>query len=256
MKKILIATIAAVAMSGAASAADMSMPLKARPAPAPVYTWTGCYIDGGGGGALWNQSHYNYDTVGGAVNTAEQTTGGRGWYGEVGGGCDYQFSLGNLGNFVVGVLGGYDFMSAKGSYTDTFVGNFSGYEKQTSSGFAGGRIGYLVTPNLLTYTSVGWTDARFNGIAMATPGAAATVFLPSHNYNGWFVGGGAETSLAGFLGMPQGLFLRSDYRYSTYNAANLSYTTAAGAPVLGESTRMNKYVQQLGTELIWRFNYH
>jgi outer membrane immunogenic protein len=255
MKKILIATVAAVAMaSGAASAADMSMPLKAPVMPPPVYSWTGCYLEGGGGGGMWNQSHFNFDTPTGVVNTAEQTTGGRGWYGEVGGGCDYQFSLGNLGNFVVGVLGGYDFMDLKGAYTDTFLGNFSGYEKETSSGFVGGRIGYLVTPNLLTYASGGWTDARFNSVSMALPGAAATVFLPSHTYNGYFLGGGAETSLAGWFNLPKGLFLRTDYRVSTYNKADLVYTTAAGP--FGESTQMNKYVQQIGTELIYRFNYH
>ena len=256
MKKILIATIAAVAMSGAASAADMSMPLKARPVmPAPVYSWTGCYIDAGGGYGMWNQSHYNFFNTTGVVNTAEQTTGGRGYYGEVGGGCDYQFAMGNLGNFVIGVLGGYDFMDLKGSYTDSFIFNSSGYEKERSSGFAGGRIGYLVTPNLLTYVSGGWTEARFSGVALAAPGFAPATFLPSHNYNGYFVGGGAETSLGGWLGLPQGFFLRSDYRFSTYRAADLTYTTAAGVATT-ESTHMNKYVQQIGTELIYRFNYH
>jgi outer membrane immunogenic protein len=131
MKKILIATIAAVAMSGAASAADMSMPLKARAAPPPVYTWTGCYLAAGGGYGLWNQSHFNFDTATGVVNSLEQTAGGRGYYGEVGGGCDYQFSLGNLGNFVVGVLGGYDFMSLKGAYTDTFLGGLLRVRERT-----------------------------------------------------------------------------------------------------------------------------
>jgi outer membrane immunogenic protein len=204
---------------------------------------------------MWTQSHSNFDTATGVVNTAEQTAGGRGYYGEVGGGCDYQFSLGSMGNFVVGVLGGYDFMSLKGAYTDTFIPGWQGYEKETASGFVGGRLGYLVTPNLLTYVSGGWTDARFNAFTMTNPGVPATpVFLPAHTYSGYFLGGGAETSLAGFMGLPQGLFLRSDYRVSTYQGANLVYTTPLGP--FGESTRMNKYVQQIGTELIWRFNYH
>ena len=254
MKKILIATAAAIAVaSGAASAADMSMPLKARPAPAPVYTWTGCYLDAGGGGGFWNQSHYGELTATGQPVTAEQSAGGRGWYGEVGGGCDYQFSLNGFGNFVVGVLGGYDFMSLKGAYTDSNFGGLSGYEKESGSGFVGGRIGYLVTPNLLTYASGGWTDARFGSFGLSPIGGPVSIVLPRTTYNGYFIGGGAETSLTPWL--PQGFFLRTDYRVSTYNASNLTYTTPAGAPI-GDYTRMNKYVQQIGTELIYRFNFH
>jgi outer membrane immunogenic protein len=245
MKKILIATAVAIAMSGAASAADMSMPMKARAAPP---------LAGGGGYGLWNQSHFNFDTATGAVNSLEQTAGGRGYYGEVGGGCDYQFSLGNLGNFVVGVLGGYDFMSLKGAYTDTFLGGFSGYEKEQGSGFVGGRIGYLITPNLLTYVSGGWTDARFSAISMNFVGGGPLFIVPSHTYTGYFIGGGAETSLSPWL--PQGFFLRTDYRVSTYSAANLGYIFAPTGAPFGESTHMNKYVQQIGTELIYRFSYH
>jgi outer membrane immunogenic protein len=259
MNKILVATIAAVAMSGAASAADMSMPMKARPAPPPVYSWTGCYIDGGGGAGMWNQSHTTIANTTGAPLTGEQTSGGRGWYGEVGGGCDYQFSLGTMGNFVVGVLGGYDFMDLKGAYSDSLFVTATGYEKESGSGFAGGRLGYLVTPNLLTYTSGGWTNARFNGFTATIPGVGPSYSLASHTYNGYFLGGGLEYSLAGWFNLPQGIFLRSDYRWSTYRQANLPYLTVAGTPFpggTGDSAHMNKYVQQIGTELIWRFNYH
>jgi outer membrane immunogenic protein len=250
MKKILIATVAAVATSGAAMAADMSLPMKAPIMPAPVYSWTGCYIEGGGGGGFYDQSHTNFATATGLANTGEQSTGGRGWFGQAGGGCDYQFSLGNLGNFVVGVLGGYDFMDVKGAYGDTNLGIGTGYEKETGSGFVGGRIGYLVTPNLLTYASAGWTDARFSGFSINTVPLAAT--LPSATYNGWFVGGGAETSLAGWFNLPTGFFLRTDYRVSTYSGTNLVYNLGA----IAESTRMNNYVQEIGTELIYRFNWH
>jgi outer membrane immunogenic protein len=251
MKRILIATATAVAMaSGAASAADMAV--KARPAPAPVYTWTGCYLDAGGGGGFWDQSHYGEVTGIGIAVTAEQSSGGRGWYGEVGGGCDYQFSVNGIGNLVVGVLGGYDFMSLKGAYTDTLL-PFNGYEKESGSAFVGGRLGYLVTPNLLTYVSGGWTNERIGSFGLAPIGGPVGVIVPSHTYNGYFIGGGAETSLAPWL--PQGFFLRTDYRVSTYRPADLAYSTPAGAPI-GFSTHMNNYVQQIGTELIYRFNFH
>jgi outer membrane immunogenic protein len=253
MKKILIATAAAIAVaSGAASAADMSMPLKARPAPAPVYTWTGCYLDAGGGGGFWNQSHYG-ETPAGAPVTGEQSAGGRGWYGEVGGGCDYQFSLNGMGNFVIGVLGGYDFMSLKGAYTETALGPVNGYEKESGSAFVGGRLGYLVTPNLLTYVSGGWTNERIGSFGLAPLGGPVVDVVSSHTYSGYFIGGGAETSLSPWL--PQGFFLRSDYKVSTYRPADIAYLTPAGVPI-GLSTHMNNYVQQIGTELIYRFNFH
>src|ERR1700759_5116405 len=104
MKKILIATIAAVAMSGAASAADMSMPVKARPMPAPVATWTGCYVDAGGGYGMTNTSHTAESFPGLVPSAGESTAGGRGYYGTAGGGCDYQFPVSGLGNMVIGVL--------------------------------------------------------------------------------------------------------------------------------------------------------
>ncbi len=251
MKNILLATIAAVAMaSGAASAADMSMPMKARPAPAPVYSWTGCYLDAGGGYGMWNQSHYGEVFATGAPFTNEATAGGRGYYGTVGGGCDYQFQLGTLGNFVVGVLGGYDFMSLKGAFGTTafFAPLASAYEKENGSAWVGGRLGYLITPNFLSYVSGGWANGRFSSLTFGTTGLA----LPSHTYSGWFLGGGAETSLSPWL--PTGFFLRTDYKVSTYRAADLQYSISGVAQAEGE--HMNKYVQQIGTELIYRFNWH
>ncbi len=259
MKKLLAASVTGLALlSGSALAADLPPAPQVYKAPAvvaPAYSWTGCYIDGGGGAGMWNQSHYNYTTATGFINSFEQTTGGRGWYGEVGGGCDYQFSMGTFGNVVIGVLGGYDFMDLKGAYSDSFNVVATGYEKESNAGFVGGRIGFLVTPNLLTYTSGGWTESRFNGFTSISPvGAAFNFVTPAHTYNGYFLGGGLEYSLAGWLGLPQGLFLRSDYRWSTFKAANINYLTTSGAP-FGTSTRSNIYTMQLGTELIYRFNW-
>jgi outer membrane immunogenic protein len=242
MKKFLIATVTALAMSGAASAAGT----QTKTPPTLVYSWTGCYLDAGGGYGLWNQSHYGFNTVTGAV-TPEQTAGGRGYYGTFGGGCDYQFQVSGLGNFVIGVLGGYDVMDLKGAFTTPFSApGVDAYEKETGSWDIGGRIGYLVTPNLLTYVSGGYTQAHFNPVVF--PNAA----LPANTYRGYFVGGGAETSLSPWL--PPGFFLRSDYKVSTYAAADLSYTVLGVPAPIGE--HMNKYVQQVGTELIYRFNYH
>ena len=252
MKKLLLASFATLAvLSGSALAADLpARPTykAAAPMPAPVYNWTGCYVDGGFGYALYTQDHYGESFPSTGSVTPSSTTGGRGWYGQAGGGCDYQFTLGNLGNFIVGVLADYDFMSIKGNIQTGF-GDI-GQEKQTNTWVAGGRIGYLVNPNVLTYFSGGYTQAKFNSMTFVNnPGLT----LPSHNYTGgWFLGGGTEMSLSSWL--PTGFFLRSEYRYSSFKAADLQYSFL-GVP-LSSAENMKKYEQMLGTELIYRFNWH
>src|SRR4051794_5308705 len=107
MRSIIAFAFTAVATS--AIAADM--PVKApAPAPAPVYNWTGCYIKGGGGYGMWNQDSTGFDR---SIQTGtEIRTGGRGWFGTVGAGCDLQVGE----RWVFGVFGDYDFSSIKGGF--------------------------------------------------------------------------------------------------------------------------------------------
>ena len=119
MKKIALALTAMAALTGSAVAADMAPRYAKAPAPMPVAvaSWTGCYIAGGGGYGLWNQENTTYDprTTPRTQLTATTTAGGRGYFGTVGGGCDYQFSLGNW-QMVIGAFGDYDFASIKGTF--------------------------------------------------------------------------------------------------------------------------------------------
>src|SRR5271157_1598836 len=48
MKRILLASIAALGLAGTASAADLAV---RAPVPVPLFTWTGCYLGINGG---WN----------------------------------------------------------------------------------------------------------------------------------------------------------------------------------------------------------
>ena len=126
MKKLLIAAAAMALLTGSAQAADIPAPAPAYKGPAmvapPRATWTGCYVGVGGGYGMWNQEHTTYDAAG-VSYFREVTTGGRGYFGTVQGGCDYQVS-----QFVVGVFGDYDFSSLKGTYNDVFRAT-SGSEK-------------------------------------------------------------------------------------------------------------------------------
>ena len=258
MTKLLTASVLVIGTACSAFAADLRPPLKAAPPPAPVAlapSWTGCYVDGGGGYGLWNIDHFGEVSSTLAPITTTTTSGGRGALGTVGGGCDYQFSpASGWANWVVGLFGDYEFMDLHRTFQETLT---SGNEKEKSAWAVGGRIGYLVTPNVFTYFNGGYSQTRFDQINFSNSitGAPAAI-IGSHNYHGWFVGGGTEISLAGFFGMPlpAGLFLRSEYRFATYNSANLAILSPAGVP-LGISENTKPYVQTITTALVYRFNW-
>lgn len=260
MKRLLAASLTGMALlSGSALAADLppaAPPMYKAPAvAAPSYTWSGCYIQGGGGYGMWNQDSNSETTVGLVPISVTTTFGGRGWYGQAGAGCDYQATQ----NILIGAFGDYSFMDLKGQYMDPLTG-FVGQEKESSSWAVGARIGWIITPNLMTYTNGGWTQAHFKQVNFGDliTGAPLGLDIAATTYNGWFLGGGTETSLAGFFGLPlpTGLFLRSEYRFSTYSPKDLPIViTATGAP-FGISDHVNKYVQTIGTELIYKFNWH
>jgi outer membrane immunogenic protein len=259
MKFALLTSLSAFALGAPALAADMGVPMKApmaAPPPVPVVNWTGCYVDGGAGYGLWNIDHFGENTSGTTV-TATSTSGGRGWLGTVGGGCDYQFSPGSgWGNWVIGAFGDYEFMDLHKNFQGSF-GPFVGEEKESSAWAVGGRIGYLVTPNVFTYWNGGYTQTHFDQVNFSlTFNGAPTAFIGSHTYNGWFLGGGTEISLSGLFGMPlpAGLFWRSEYRYSSFNSANLAIFSPGGVP-LGISENTRPYVQTITTALVWRFGW-
>jgi outer membrane immunogenic protein len=95
VRALFIGLVSALALgAGAALAADLPLAVKATPAPPPsAVNWTGCYVNGGGGYGMWNQDHFTETFPAPSVAlSSTTTTGGRGWFGVVGGGCDYQFS--------------------------------------------------------------------------------------------------------------------------------------------------------------------
>ena len=246
MKRISLATAAffAFAAIGSAGAADLP-PAPAYNAPVatppPTYNWTGCYLGAGGGFGMWNQDI----TAIGAIPAS--TAGGRGYFGQGQVGCDYQFNPGFLNaNIVVGVFGDGDLGSMK-SHTDIDIGGLTGQEKETSTWAVGGRIGLLVTPRFLPYTSVGYTQAHFDQVNLGGPGGPG--FINSQTYNGYFIGTGFEYA---FDFLP-GLFLKNEYRFSSYNSATLPIVATGGGTIA--TLTSSKYIQTFSTELVYRFNW-
>ena len=257
MNRLIFATAALVTLAtiGSAGAADLPMPAPVYNAPPPpVYNWTGCYVGGGGGYGMWSQ-----DTTGSIAGIAAQqtTNGGKGWFGQGQAGCDYQFRLPFLSfwspNVVVGAFADYEYAGngLRGTLAVPAVNSFGG-ENMPWTWAAGARAGVLVTPKFLTYFDGGYTQANFSQVNFqnGVTGAPQGFFVGANTYSGWFIGSGFEYS---FDFLP-GLFFKTEYRYSTFNSANLPVLTAAGgaSPFAINST---KYTQLVSTELVWRFNW-
>jgi outer membrane immunogenic protein len=269
MKKLFTAfAMLGALLAGPAMAADMPLKAPVYKAPAPVYTWTGCYIGGGGGSGMFDASHDLFTDPPAATLASNLTTGGRGILGVVGGGCDVQIG----GSWVVGAFADVDWASIKGQqswpcgagcpFPNSGV---AGEISERRAWGAGGRIGYLVTPALLTYFDGGYTGATFsqanytvNAVGVGFPGGATGIVLPQTTYGGYFLGGGTEYA---FSWIP-GLFWKTEYRMAEYSAKTISDTcvavAAAGCGAVGPagvSERIHPFVQTIWTQLVWRFNW-
>jgi outer membrane immunogenic protein len=252
MKKLVLALTAVAAFTGSAMAADMAPRTysKAAPLAAPVISWTGCYIAGGGGGAMTKNDHNDFLTAAPFTNLSPNlSTGADGWFGTVQAGCDYQFN-----NFVVGVFGDYDFMSVKGDISTggILASALTGSQKLDSQWAIGGRAGYLVLPQLLTYVSGGYTQAHWTSTTLSgffAPAAVAT--LPGSTKGGWFIGSGDEYALS-FL---PGLFWKTEYRYSEFDRANVTINAFATGIPTGVSETQRFHEHSVSSELVYRFNW-
>jgi outer membrane immunogenic protein len=270
MKQVVIAVAALAAFATPSLAADMAVKAPMRAAPiAYAPSWTGCYIGGGGGGGMWQQENQTFTTYRAPLEvvTLSPTTnttrlpltdrwdaGGRGYFGTVGGGCDYQFGMGGF-NLVIGAFGDYDFASIKGRPVDPYF-NAGGFEKLSSQWSVGGRVGAVVFPSLLVYLSAGYTEAHFDAVNPITgfgqgQSYPIDVFVPGHTYKGWFIGAGDEYAL-NFL---PGLFWKTEYRFSDLDRGTNYVRNISDGSLTGIEIDSKKFVHTVRSELVYRFNW-
>jgi outer membrane immunogenic protein len=257
MKKIVLSLVALAAVTGSASAADLPAKAPMYQPPAPAYNWTGFYLFGGFGFGLWEADTFTVDPTTGICSLCvEQRQGGRGWYGTVGGGYDWQFN----GRWVAGILADGQFGSIRGTIQDQDPESV-GRETLRDTWAVGARIGYLVAPNVLSYVNGGYTGASWSGttLVQAFNGSPFVPGLHTNSFNstGWFIGGGVENSFDFFgINFP-GLFMKTEYRvaqFGTTQIGQLSDTT--GLPVLGlNNISFHPQVQTISTSLVYRFNW-
>jgi outer membrane immunogenic protein len=237
VKKFAFVSLAVLTLASvSAHAADM--PVKAMPMAAPVASWTGFYLGAGGGYGMFDSDHSS--SLGGFV-LPQSTIGGKGWFGTVQVGGDYQFAE----RWVVGAFGDFDFSDIKGTANELVsITNFP--LNQRNAYAAGARIGYLVTPQILSYVDGGYTHANFNGGPLTfaiAPFAATGLSVPNQGYDGFFLGGGTEIMFA------RGWSVKSEYRYARYDSATVTVPTAT--PVFTETLKPS--VQTVRTSLVYKF---
>jgi outer membrane immunogenic protein len=255
MKKLVLALSAVAAFAAPALAADLPARTYSK-APAvvaaPAPTWTGCYVGGGGGYGMWNQENTSFvDFAPPRTQISDtSTTSGRGYFGTVQGGCDYQFS-----QFVVGAFGDYDFSSLKGNLIPPGASESIGSEKMSSAWSVGGRAGWLVTPSLLTYFSAGYTQATFDRVGFtnnfAPFGVPNNLFIDKNTYHGYFLGAGDEYALS----FVPGLFWKTEYRLAQFGTKTNPLRDASIGGFAFDSIDSKKWVQTIRSELTYHFNW-
>src|SRR6516162_9419147 len=87
-----------------------------------------------------------------------------------------------------------DFMDLHGSLTDATIPSTASH-KENRAAAVGGRIGFLVTSQVLTYVNGGWTSTRSSDVDFPR----GQITLPAQTFSGGFIGGGAEFEVADFF---------------------------------------------------------
>ena len=233
MKKLLLATVALVALGATVPA--LAADLGARPyynkAPAyaaPIYNWTGFYIGGHVGGAFSSDNNFNGLTTGNNSN-------GR-FLGGLQVGADYQFAP----NWVLGVEGQYSWLS--GNVGAVFPLGYAYNNNQRGLGSVTGRAGYTWGPGLL-YVKGGYAYSD-NNESVTLGGVPVPFAINGDHRNGYTVGAGLEYMFA------PSWSAKVEYQY--YNFGNANFTTPGPLVAVGSFTT-DDHVVKAG--LNYRFNW-
>ncbi|HEY5225705.1 MAG TPA: outer membrane beta-barrel protein [Methylovirgula sp.] len=226
MKKILLATVALVALGATAPAlaADLAAAPRYTKAPAyaqPIYNWTGFYIGG---------------HLGGGFGGDNSILGSSRFLGGIQGGADYQFAP----NWVAGIEAQYSWTTSNNNSL-LFPGGVLVGSNSDQLGSVTGRLGYTFGPTLL-YAKGGyaWKD---NDNITATAGGAAVPFTTNGNHrDGYTLGTGLEYMFA------PNWSAKLEYMY--YNFGSTTFLTG---PLTGSRFNDDEHVVKLGVN--YRFNW-
>lgn len=243
MKKILLATVALIALGAIApaSAADLAARPYAKAAPmiAAIYDWTGFYVGLNGGGGTSRDCWTNTSSLG--VPTVPNVSEGcHNPSGAVAGGqVGYRWQA---SNWVFGVEAQGDWASFKGSNASLFLAGVTDQTKTNAFGLFTGQVGYAWS-NALWYVKGGGAVANnsYNGITTAT---GAAFDAASQTRWGGTVGTGLEFGFAPNWSVA----VEYDHLFLGKNTVTLS------APATGFATRTDSIGQSADLATV-RVNY-
>jgi outer membrane immunogenic protein len=227
LRRILMASVGVIALTGFAFAADM--PLKAPPPPmAPAFSWTGLYV-GAQVGYAWARDNGSIENPGVPVAilfpfTVDMT-------GVIGGGhigYNMQFN-----QWVIGVEGSVDGTDLKSAFTvgvcPLFCGNATTKLGLQSS--VRGRVGVAFDRILLYATGgVAFADIKNTYDTTAFGGGFASI---DKTHTGWTAGGGLAYAVT------NNWSLRAEYRYSDFGSF-IDKSSVAFFP----ATNLNRHVTE------------
>ncbi|MEH2614370.1 outer membrane protein [Bradyrhizobium sp. AZCC 1693] len=194
MKKILLGTVALIALAAPASAADLAArPYTKAPSPivAPIYDWSGFYIglNGGGGSAhkCWDLTSTDTGPIAPPVSLGcHDATGGT-----VGGQIGYRWQT---TNWVFGVEAQGNWADFRGSNANLAIADVQDETKIDAFGLFTGQVGYAWN-NVLLYVKGGAAVVRDNYRAFDIP-TGLTIVNGSQTRWGGAVGAGLEFGFA------------------------------------------------------------
>lgn len=220
MKRIMLATVAGVALMAAAPAMAADLAVKApRIAPVapppPAFSWTGCFIGahwGWGFGRADAHESFNVSTTDGGTHTPFTVaasdridTSGAIFGGQVG--CDYQFGLGKgfgPGGWVIGIQGDLAGADINGFGTNPLVTDIIPVltpfarigVKDDAIGSVTARLGFSAWPQTLFYVrgGVAWLHERWD--LHGTFHALTGIDEVDDTRSGWTIGVGGEWAFA------------------------------------------------------------
>ena len=217
IRRILLASVSVVALTAAASAADMYVPGPAGPGgykDAPFFApWAGFYVGVDVGGAAATDS-VSPTIADGGTFPRTNTLSPEGVFG--GGTLGYNFQR---GNFVFGVevdLGGMDISKKK---SDPLGGTEIDYINSGLYGDVTGRLGYAFD-RILVYGKGGF--AFFDGEAKTTTGLAGYTVGSTGTFTGWTAGAGAEYKIN------PAWSIKAEYLHFDFGSENATLTSTGG----------------------------
>src|SRR5262245_28119668 len=201
MKKMLFATVAAIALTAAmpAAAADFSPYGHNKPVPYLAPTWTGFYVGAHLGGAFGGSN--NFSGLAPTDNDAR-------FLGGVQAGADWQF-YGT--DWVVGAEGQYSWLSGNNA-SAVFPGGFAYNNDQRGLGSVTARFGYAFGP-ALAYVKGGYAYAD-NRESVTFAGAPIPFLLDRNHNHGWTIGAGAE-----YIFFAPSWSVKAEYQYYDFGDA-------------------------------------